>query len=303
MQANTSKLIVAGLLAANTARALHLGGEQTSTAPAALAQVQSESAVQAQLNVAAVSQIETQTAVASPGETPTQKRQKLNKEKVNLIFKKILDGIEEKREEALEWLCDFGDNAIGEVLDKSDTLADALQNLADNLVSDMEARQAAVNGIVDQTVADAKAEMFRLKAEAADAVTEKRKEVMYAIKDLKIEIGTTFKKSAKADKKAQIEANVSELESFINKTIRDYDEGVANQIARVSSATAAATAALETELGDATDAFDGAKAPAESDLDGVIEQKMLALDEAFEAKKEDAEEVHTYLTNNYGRYL
>ena len=244
MQANTSKLIVAGLLAANTARALHLGGEQTSTAPAALAQVQSESAVQAQLNVAAVSQIETQTAVASPGETPTQKRQKLNKEKVNLIFKKILDGIEEKREEALEWLCDFGDNAIGEVLDKSDTLADALQNLADNLVSDMEARQAAVNGIVDQTVADAKAEMFRLKAEAADAVTEKRKEVMYAIKDLKIEIGTTFKAGKKAAKKAEIESLVSELESFINKTIRTYDESVDDQIAKVNSATSAAGKAL-----------------------------------------------------------
>ena len=44
--------------------------------------------------------------------------------------------------------------------------------------------------------------MANLKAEAADAVTEKRKEVMYKIKDLKIEIGTTFKKAAKADKKA-----------------------------------------------------------------------------------------------------
>ena len=104
--------------------------------------------------------------------------------------------------------------------------------------------------------------MANLKAEAADAVTEKRKEVMYKIKDLKIEIGTTFKKAAKADKKAQIEALVSELESFINKTIRDYDEGVADQIARVSSATAAATAALESELTDANDAFAAAKGPA-----------------------------------------
>ena len=163
---------------------------------------------------------------------------------MNLIFKKILDGIEEKREEALEWLCDFGDNAIGEVLDKSDTLAEALQNLADNLVSDMEARQAAVNGIVDQTVADAKAEMYRLKAEAADAVTEKRKEVMYAIKDLKIEIGTTFKAGKKAAKKAEIEALVSELESFINKTIRTYDESVDDQIAKVNSATSSAGKAL-----------------------------------------------------------
>ena len=135
--------------------------------------------------------------------------------------------------------------------DKSDALLAALRTLAANAVADMEARQAAVGGLVDAAVAEAGAEMARLKADAADAVTEKRKEVMYKIKDLKIEIGTTFKKAAKADKKAQIEAQVSELESFINKTIRDYDEGVADQIARVSSATAAATAALETELADA----------------------------------------------------
>ena len=53
---------------------------------------------------------------------------------------------------------------------------------------------------------------------------------MYKIKDLKIEIGTTFKKDVKADKKAKIESLVSELESFINKTIRDYDEAVENQL-------------------------------------------------------------------------
>jgi hypothetical protein len=68
--------------------------------------------------------------------------------------------------------------------------------------------------------------MARHKAEAADAVTEKRKEVMYKVKDLTIEIGTTFHKDAKADKKAQIQHHVSELESFINKTIRDYDNAV-----------------------------------------------------------------------------
>ena len=88
--------------------------------------------------------------------------------------------------------------------------------------------------------AEAEAEIARLKADAADAVTEKRKEVMYKIKDLKIELGTTFKKGAKAEKKAQIEAAVSELESFINKTIREYDEAVANQIDKVGAATQAA---------------------------------------------------------------
>lgn len=76
-----------------------------------------------------------------------------------------------------------------------------------------------------------------MKAEAADLTTEKRKEVMYAIKDLKIEIGTTFQKAKKAEKKAQIESHVSELESFINKTIREYDEAVANQIDKVGAAT------------------------------------------------------------------
>ena len=81
-----------------------------------------------------------------------------------------------------------------------------------------------------KALSDAQAEIARLKAEAADAVTEKRKEVMYKIKDLKIEIGTTFKKDKKADKKAKIESLVSELESFINKTIRDYDVAVEDQI-------------------------------------------------------------------------
>ena len=97
--------------------------------------------------------------------------------------------------------------------------------------------------------------MYRLKAEAADAVTEKRKEVMYAIKDLKIEIGTTFKKDVKAEKKAQIEWLVSELESFINKTIRTYDENVDDQIRKVNSATSAASAALWDEKEDAEEAF------------------------------------------------
>ena len=87
-------------------------------------------------------------------------------------------------------------------MDKSDALLAALRTLAANRVADMEDRQAAVGGLVDAALAEVKAEIARLKADAADGVTEKRKEVMYKIKDLKIEIGTTFKKAAKADKKA-----------------------------------------------------------------------------------------------------
>jgi len=45
MSANKSKLIFAGLLAANAAKALHLGSDQATTAPASLAQIQAESAV------------------------------------------------------------------------------------------------------------------------------------------------------------------------------------------------------------------------------------------------------------------
>jgi hypothetical protein len=167
----------------------------------------------------------------------------------------------------------------------------------------MEGRQAAATGAVDSSLAVAKSEIARLKADAADAVTEKRKEVMYKIKDLKIEIGTTFKKAAKADKKAQIESLVSELESFINKTIRDYDEAVADQLAAVQSAASAATAGLETERDEALDAFQGAKGPAEADLDTLVEEKLEALTAAYEAKNEDAQEVHTYLADNYARYL
>ena len=156
------------------------------------------------------------------------------------IFKKILDGVETKREEALEWLCDVGDELIDEVHDKADTLVRSLATLAENRSNDMHSLAGTIGATVDKALADAKAEMARLKAEAADHVTEKRKEVMYAIKDLKIEIGTTFKKEAKAEKKAQIESHVSELESFINKTIREYDEAVAHQIDKVGAATQAA---------------------------------------------------------------
>ena len=45
MQANKSKLFIAGLLAANAAKALTLGGDRATAAPAGLAQVQSSSAI------------------------------------------------------------------------------------------------------------------------------------------------------------------------------------------------------------------------------------------------------------------
>ena len=109
--------------------------------------------------------------------------------------------------------------------------------MGDNRVDDMAKLAATIQATVDKSLADAKAEISRLKAAAADAIGEKRKEAMYAIKDLKIEIGTTFKKAKKAEKKAQIESHVSELESFINKTIREYDEGVAHQIDKVGATT------------------------------------------------------------------
>ena len=158
-------------------------------------------------------------------------------EKVEQIFDKILDGVETKREEALEWLIELGDELIDEVHDKADSLVKSLATLADNRVDDMHALAATIQATVDKGLAEAKAEISRLKAEAADGITEKRKEAMYAIKDLKIEIGTTFKKAKKAEKKAQIESHVSELESFINKTIREYDEGVAHQIDKVGATT------------------------------------------------------------------
>jgi hypothetical protein len=215
----------------------------------------------------------------------------------------VLDGIEEKREQAVDWLCDYGDQLVDDVMDKSDALLAALRTLAANRVADMEDLQAAVTGRVDAALAEATAEIARLKADAADAVTEKRKEVMYKIKDLKLEIGTAFHKGAKAEKKAQIESQVSELESFINKTIRDYDEAVADQIAFVQSATSAAAAALDAERAEAGEAFGNAKDPAEGDLDTLIDAKIDDLENAFEEKNEEAMEVHTYLMNNYTAYL
>lgn len=187
------------------------------------------------MEVTALSQIKA--GAADPNESEAERRQREVQEKVGHIFEKILDGVELKREEALEWLIQLGDDLIDGVHDKADGLVRNMQALADNRVDEMNHLAITIQATVDKALADAKAAISGAKAEAADLITEKRKEAMYAIKDLKIEIGTTFKKGAKAEKKAQIESHVSELESFINKTIREYDEAVANQIARVGAAT------------------------------------------------------------------
>ena len=47
-------------------------------------------------------------------------------EKVEQIFDKILDGVETKREEALEWLIELGDELIDDVHDTSDSLVKSL---------------------------------------------------------------------------------------------------------------------------------------------------------------------------------
>ena len=44
--------------------------------------------------------------------------------------------------------------------------------------------------------------------------------------DLKIELGAAFDSHEKAEKSAEIESLVSALESWINSTIRNYDEAV-----------------------------------------------------------------------------
>ena len=58
-------------------------------------------------------------------------------EKVDHVFSKILDGIEEKREEALQWLCEFGDDLLEHAHDKAHYLKNNLQTVADNKVSAM----------------------------------------------------------------------------------------------------------------------------------------------------------------------
>jgi ferritin-like metal-binding protein YciE len=63
---------------------------------------------------------------ADPNETPRDRRKREAGEKVDQIFDKILDGIETKREEALEWLIELGDELIDDVHDKADTLVKSL---------------------------------------------------------------------------------------------------------------------------------------------------------------------------------
>ena len=191
-----------------------------------------------QLNFTSLAQVST--TAADPNETLVEKRTRERTEKVTKIFKKILDGIEEKREETLAWLQEAGDELILSINERAGGLTESLQTLADNQLDGLDNLSVAIAATADQALADAKAEISRLKAEAADLITEKRKEVMYVIKDLKIEIGTSFNSAHKADKKAQIESQVSELESFINKTIREYDELVTNQINKVAAANSAA---------------------------------------------------------------
>jgi ferritin-like metal-binding protein YciE len=59
---------------------------------------------------------------ADPNETPGDRRRREAEEKVEQIFDKILDGVETKREEALEWLIELGDELIDDVHDKADSL-------------------------------------------------------------------------------------------------------------------------------------------------------------------------------------
>ena len=63
---------------------------------------------------------------ADPNETQRERRTREAREKVEQIFDKILDGVETKREEALEWLIELGDELIDDVLDTSDSLVRSL---------------------------------------------------------------------------------------------------------------------------------------------------------------------------------
>lgn len=63
---------------------------------------------------------------ADPNETQRERREREAREKVEQIFDKILDGVETKREEALEWLIELGDELIDDVLDTSDSLVRSL---------------------------------------------------------------------------------------------------------------------------------------------------------------------------------
>ena len=164
--------------------------------------------------MAIISQLESQ--IADIDETEAERHERERMEKIMHVFKKILDGIEEKREESLLWLCDFGDEIIDSVHDKAVILERHLETFAENKVSDMEKLQKPLNQALENALAKAKEEIYRQKAYSADAIIEKRKDVMYKIKDLKIELGAAFDDKEKAAKKAKIESHVSELESWIN---------------------------------------------------------------------------------------
>ena len=98
------------------------------------------------MNVAATSQIATQ--AVDPNESEIEKRTRVAGEKVAQIFKKILDGVEDKREEAVLWLRDYGTTLVEGVQDRADGLLATLQTAAGTLVGDMEGRQSAVGATV-----------------------------------------------------------------------------------------------------------------------------------------------------------
>ena len=129
--------MLAGLLAAHTATALQIGDNKATYKPTEL--IQTNSAVATQLQIGVISQTETQ--ARDPSETEQERRAREALEKVQHIFDKILDGIEEKREEALQWLCEFGDELIDHAHDKADYLTGNLQTFADNKVGDMKKLQ------------------------------------------------------------------------------------------------------------------------------------------------------------------
>ena len=125
--------MLAGLLAANTATALSIGNDKATYKPTEL--IQTNSAAATQLQIGVVSQIETK--ILDPNETEQETRAREKRQMIRQVFDKILDGIELKREEALQWLSDFGDDIIDHVHDKADNLVGNLQTFADNKVGEI----------------------------------------------------------------------------------------------------------------------------------------------------------------------
>ena len=204
--------MLAGLLATNTATALSIGDNKALNKPTEL--IQTNSAAATQLQIGVISQTEAQ--IRDPNETESERRLRERQEKVDHIFTKILDGVEEKREEALQWLIEFGDEIIDRVHDKADYLIGNLQTFADNKVAELQKIQNAYYNALGDGVADGQEEIYRAKQAAAEAIIAKREDVMYKIKDLKIELSTAFDHTEKAEKSAKIESLVSALESWIN---------------------------------------------------------------------------------------